>query len=126
VLSCPRCGEGLERALDGVSTCMCCRGLWIASAVLEVAFGNPGWPLGQPLWWRSAIECPACALEGQQTLMSARMSDDVIVDQCAAHGVWLDHGELGRLMGGAADELAALRVQLARVQPRVTPSPHGS
>jgi Zn-finger nucleic acid-binding protein len=117
-LSCPRCGDVLERALDGVSTCLCCRGLWIAPPVLDAAFGNSRWPLGQPLWWRTAIACPACALEGQQTSMAARMSDDVIVDHCATHGVWLDRGELRRLTGGDDDELATLRALLARSQPR--------
>jgi Zn-finger nucleic acid-binding protein len=41
----------------------------------------------------------------------------VIVDQCPEHGVWLDRGELGRLMGVAADELAALRDRLAATAP---------
>jgi Zn-finger nucleic acid-binding protein len=107
----------LDRAFEGVSTCLRCEGLWIGPATLDAAFGNPRWPGGQALWWRNAIDCPECAFEGKQTLMSARMSSDVIVDQCAEHGVWLDRGELGRLMGGAVDELEALRERLAVMAP---------
>jgi Zn-finger nucleic acid-binding protein len=116
-LVCPRCGEMLDRAFEGVSTCPRCEGLWIGPATLDAAFGNPRWPGGQALWWRNAIDCPECAFEGKQTLMSARMSSDVIVDQCGEHGVWLDRGELGRLMGGAVDELEALRERLAVMAP---------
>jgi len=92
-------------------------GLWIGPATLDAAFGNPRWPGGQALWWRNAIDCPECAFDGKQVVMSARMSSDVIVDQCAEHGVWLDRGELGRLMGGAVDELEALRERLAVMAP---------
>jgi len=98
-LLCPRCGEMLERALDGAWSCLRCEGLWIGPAALDAAFGDPRWPPGHAMWWRNSIECPECALEGKATLMTARMSSDVIVDQCADHGVWLDRGELGRLMG---------------------------
>lgn len=114
---CPRCGEVLDRAFEGVSTCLRCEGLWIAPATLDAAFGNPCWPSGNVMWWRNSIECPECALEGKATVMSARMSSDVIVDQCAEHGVWLDRGELGRLMGVAGDELGALRSRVQAMAP---------
>jgi Zn-finger nucleic acid-binding protein len=116
-LLCPRCGEVLDRAFEGVSSCLRCEGLWIAPATLDAAFGNPRWPNGNAMWWRNSIECPECTFEGKPTLMAARMSSDVIVDQCAEHGVWLDRGELGRLMGVAADELGALRDRLAATAP---------
>jgi Zn-finger nucleic acid-binding protein len=103
----------LDRAFEGVSSCLRCEGLWIAPATLDAAFGNPRWPSGTTLWWRNSVECPECAFEGKTTLMAARLSNDVLVDQCPEHGVWLDRGELGRLMGGATDELAALRDRLA-------------
>ncbi|HET9623291.1 MAG TPA: zf-TFIIB domain-containing protein [Kofleriaceae bacterium] len=116
-LLCPRCGELLTRALEGVSSCVRCEGLWIAPATLDAAFGNPRWPVGQTLWWRSTLDCPECAFEGKQTLMTARMANDVLVDQCPDHGLWLDRGELARLMGAAVDDLAALRARLAVVAP---------
>ncbi len=107
----------LDRAFDGVSSCLRCEGLWIAPATLDAAFGNPRWPTGHTLWWRNSLDCPECAFEGKSTLMAARMSNDVLVDQCPEHGVWLDRGELGRLMGVPTDELAALRDRLAVMAP---------
>jgi len=107
----------LDRAFDGVSSCLRCEGLWIAPATLDAAFGNPRWPAGHTLWWRNSLDCPECAFEGKSTLMAARMSNDVLVDQCPEHGVWLDRGELGRLMGVPTNELAALRDRLAVMAP---------
>jgi Zn-finger nucleic acid-binding protein len=107
----------LDPTLEGISTCLRCEGIWIAPATLDAAFGSPRWPAGQTLWWRTPIECPDCAFDGVSTLMTTRMSSDVIVDQCAQHGVWLDRGELGRLMGAGSDELEALRARLAVIAP---------
>jgi Zn-finger nucleic acid-binding protein len=107
----------LDHAFEGVSSCLHCEGLWIAPVTLDAAFGNPRWPNGNAMWWRNSIECPECTFEGKATVMAARMSSDVIVDQCPEHGVWLDRGELGRLMGVAADELGALRDRLAATAP---------
>jgi len=117
LLLCPRCAEMLDRAFEGVWPCPRCEGLWIAPATLDAAFGDPRWPPGHAMWWRNSIECPECAVEGKATVMTARMSRDVIVDQCADHGVWLDRGELGRLMGTGDDELGALRARLAASAP---------
>ena len=114
---CPRCGELLDPTFEGVSSCLRCEGLWVSPAALDAAFGDPRWPAGQTLWWRNSIECPECAFEGMTTLMTARRSSDVIVDQCPAHGIWLDRGELGRLMGAPTNELAALCTRLAAIAP---------
>ena len=114
---CPRCGELLDPTHEAVSSCLRCEGLWISPATLDAAFTDPRWPAGQALWWRNPIECPECAFEGRATVMTARRSSDVIVDQCPDHGVWLDRGELGRLMGAPADELEALRARLAVIAP---------
>jgi Zn-finger nucleic acid-binding protein len=107
----------LDRAFEGVCSCLRCEGLWISPATLDAAFGNPAWPAGQTLWWRNSIECPECAFDGASTPMTARMSGDVIVDQCQDHGVWLDRGELGRLMGTPEGELEALRARLLAIAP---------
>jgi Zn-finger nucleic acid-binding protein len=116
-LLCPRCGETLSQVLEGVSSCLRCEGLWIAQGTLDVAFGDPQWPGGQVQWWRSSLDCPECTSDGHQTLMTARMSRDVLVDHCSEHGVWLDRGELGRLMGTTSNELAVLRERLALASP---------
>jgi Zn-finger nucleic acid-binding protein len=46
--------------------------------------------------------------------MAAVIASDTLVDRCATHGVWLDAGELGRLLNApATEELTALYRQLA-------------
>lgn len=116
-LQCPRCAEMLDRAFEGVAVCPRCQGAWIAQATLDTAFGNPRWPPGQNVWWQDELECPECAASGTKSMMSARSSNEVMVDACATHGVWLDRGELGRLMSLAtdADELLELRRKIAAV-----------
>lgn len=116
-LPCPRCGDMLDRVFEGVAVCPRCQGAWIAQAALDTAFGNPRWPPGQSMWWQDALECPECASTGTKSKMSARSSNEVIVDACATHGVWLDRGELGRLMSLTtdADELLELRRRIAAV-----------
>jgi len=115
-LLCPRCGEILERAFHSVFACLRCEGVWLAPVTIEKAFGTPRWPEGQSAWWRSSLNCPECAADGKTQLMSAVMSNDVLVDRCLTHGLWLDRGELGRLMGSdrtdGGDELAALHEAL--------------
>lgn len=113
-LLCPRCGEVLERAFDAVHVCLRCEGLWIAPVSLEKAFGTARWPQAQALWWRDALACPECAVAGATTTMSAAAAGRILIDRCGRHGLWLDRGELGRLLGdGAAadgdDDLAVLR-----------------
>ncbi len=120
-LLCPRCGEMLDRAFDAVLVCLRCEGVWIAPVSLEKAFGSPKWPVAQSMWWRNSLECPECAAQGVAMVMDAAMSGHVLIDRCTSHGVWLDRGELGRLMGGATDDdagdddLEALRGKLAAV-----------
>jgi len=114
---CPRCGEILDPAFAGISSCLRCEGLWISPAALDPSFRAPAWPPGESRWWRRSIECPDCAFEGKRTMMAARVSCDVIVDHCPDHGLWLDRGELARLMGVATDKLAALRARLAAIAP---------
>lgn len=121
-LLCPRCGEMLERAFEAVLTCLRCEGLWIAPAVLEQAFGDPRWPRGPSMWWRSALECPECASGGETRPMTAVNAGEVVVDRCASHGLWLDRTELFRLLEptrggdpgaeGPSPDLAALRAHL--------------
>lgn len=117
-LLCPRCGDLLERAFDAVHVCMRCEGVWIPPLSLEKAFGDPQWPGGRNAWWRNVLACPECATEGSQTTLSAVTIGSLIADRCHSQGLWLDRGELGRLMGGSTaddrgdDDLAALRERL--------------
>ncbi|MEO8701735.1 MAG: hypothetical protein ABI867_16935 [Kofleriaceae bacterium] len=120
-LLCPRCGEMLDRAFDAVLVCLRCEGVWAANLSIEKAFGDRAWPHGKNTWWRSAVNCPECAADGAENLMDAQMVETVIIDRCRAHGLWLDRGELGRLLGGTRDDqgnadLAILRERLKVVE----------
>ncbi len=116
-LLCPRCAEMLDRAFEGVAVCPRCQGAWIGQATLDTAFDNPRWPPGQSMWWADQLECPECAVAGASSKLSARSSAGVMVDACSTHGLWLDRGELGRLMSlpSEADELPELRRRIAAV-----------
>lgn len=118
-LLCPRCGEMLEAVFAGVAACMQCQGAWIAQPTLENAFGNRRWPVGQSMWWHDELECPECLISGIVTKMNARGSGDVRVDACASHGLWLDRGELTRLLGldTDTDELLELQHRISASAP---------
>ena len=122
LLLCPRCAEALDRVFGGVAVCVGCQGAWISQNALDVAFGNPRWPAGQNMWWHAALDCPECKTANVTTRMDARSADGIMVDVCASHGVWLDHGELARLMKleKGADELLALQRKVNAV-----PDPDG-
>ena len=116
-LQCPRCADRLDRLHEGIAVCPRCQGAWIGQAALDTAFGNPRWPSGQSVWWQDELPCPECGAAGRKSKMSARSSNEVVVDACPIHGLWLDRGELGRLMSLAtdADELLELRRRIAAV-----------
>lgn len=116
ILFCPRCNELLDPVDFGVDTCPRCEGFWIGNSVLDLS--GRKWPAGPQAWWRNALRCPVCQAQGIATTMNARTSNEVIVDQCFAHGVWLDRGELSRVMRDpAVEELSKLREHLAALEP---------
>jgi Zn-finger nucleic acid-binding protein len=108
---CPRCGDVLDEVFESVSACVRCAGLWLAQPAIERAFHDPEWPPGPTAWWGREVRCPVCMSEGQLTVMEPRVDGNVVVDRCPSHGVWLDAGELGRVLG-VADGLAVLYVTL--------------
>jgi Zn-finger nucleic acid-binding protein len=109
----------LDLVFGGVAVCPRCQGAWINQGTLDTAFGNPRWPQGQNMWWHAELEGPECATVGTRTKMDARSANDVMVDLCPSHGLWLDQGELGRLMGleAGADELLELQKRVTAVAP---------
>jgi Zn-finger nucleic acid-binding protein len=62
-----------------------------------------------PLEPLDELPCPVCG-----RVMRVVRRGGVSVDTCAAHGVWLDVGELDRLLEGASDR--GRRVSLARAE----------
>ena len=55
------------------------------------------------------------APSGVPDAMSPRLANDMLVDRCPNHGAWLDHGELGRLIG--APNVVELEAFFERVRP---------
>jgi Zn-finger nucleic acid-binding protein len=111
---CPACGRGsLEPAqLGALGTLECCRscgGLWANAAALgELLEAAAGGVLGfEPrevdLLWEgeqtparpSYLRCPQCA---EMMVRRAHTGAKVVLDVCTAHGLWLDRGELPRLL----------------------------
>ncbi|MEJ7600353.1 MAG: zf-TFIIB domain-containing protein [Kofleriaceae bacterium] len=119
MLSCPRCGEILDRGLDRIRCCLRCEGVWLPHTTLDAAFGDARWPGGQAQWWRNAIECPDCATEGVKQLLEARVAKGVLFDRCHTHGIWLDRSELGRLMETTGDEVVELQRRLSLPQEEI-------
>jgi Zn-finger nucleic acid-binding protein len=119
LLICPRCEEMLDRVFAGVAACPRCHGAWITHTTLDVAFGNPRWPPGQNMWWHAELDCPECKCEGSIRRMDARSAGGVMADVCPSHGLWLDHGELARLMKleRGSDELLELQKKVSTVAP---------
>lgn len=67
-------------------------------SAVERAFGTTQWPLGPSAWWRRELACPACAVGDRTTDMVQVQVAGMLVDRCREHGIWLDAGELGRLL----------------------------
>lgn len=114
-IECPRCGENLTRVSAGVEACARCEGIWLPAMAVEQAFGTTMWPPGPGAWWRRELTCPACQLEGQGNVMTPIMHDNFLVDRCHVHGVWLDAGELGRLL--RAPQAVELETFYERLRP---------
>ena len=105
-MDCPICREPLivaERQSIELDVCPWCRGLWFDVGELELLAGKLGrsLELGETAFEPAATEekarrCPRCdkAMEKVLVGVSARL----MLDRCAAHGFWFDHGELGALM----------------------------
>ena len=141
-LDCPRCGLELERLHDGAATCLRCQGAWLPATVLELVFGHTHWPGGTSMWWHNRVRCPECTRAGvprDRAIMQARSAHGVIVDRCAQHGLWLDAGELSRLLAdpvppgeqdaGPTDNeagLRELRERLAMLAPAIDPARRGA
>jgi Zn-finger nucleic acid-binding protein len=112
-LSCPRCSEELQALALGTTSvheCSACGGLWLspvsmqklvdvreahASVVSVLAARVPTAPTA-PETVRY-IPCPKC--KSLMNRVNFAKSSGVVIDVCKADGVWLDRGELQRVVG---------------------------
>ena len=111
--SCPRCREKMQALTLGATTvreCAACGGLWLDPESLQRLADGREERAGvvSALAVRAAtvtaprdvvryVPCPRC-----EKLMNRRnfaQSSGVVLDVCARHGVWLDRGELERVLG---------------------------
>jgi Zn-finger nucleic acid-binding protein len=112
-LPCPRCREPMQALRLGGTTareCSACGGLWLDPASLQrlsdareeradvvgVLAGRLPTAAAPPDLVRY-VPCPCC-----RKLMNRKnfaQSSGVVLDVCAKHGVWLDRGELERVLG---------------------------
>ncbi len=112
-LSCPRCGESLQALRLGSTTvreCSACGGLWVDPPSLqklcdareEHAGVTSALEARVPVGAGAQdtvryIPCPKC--KKLMNRVNFAHTSGVIMDICKADGVWLDRGELQRVVG---------------------------
>jgi Zn-finger nucleic acid-binding protein len=122
-VDCPVCRQALivvEREKIELDWCLECRGLWFDEGELEILAERSGRRLdphdvgdssGVPVT-EKARRCPRCRRKMQKVFVGP--DRPVLVDRCGEHGLWLDRGELGKIMRqltstGTSDEALILR-----------------
>jgi uncharacterized protein len=107
-MNCPVCREPLvvvERDSIELDWCPWCKGLWFDAGEIELLAERFEGVHGPDLASLAAVEideavrpCPRC--EVAMAKVGAGDSPRVVIDRCPrGHGMWLDHGELGTLLG---------------------------
>ena len=115
-LVCPRCREPMQALRLGATTareCSACGGLWLDPASLQrlsdqreehadvvsmLALRTPTVPTPPDVV--RYVPCPVC--EKLMNRKNFAQSSGVVLDVCTHHGVWLDRGELERVLGFVA------------------------
>lgn len=110
-MDCPKCGGRLlSREIGGVVVDQCeqCHGIWMELGELPavIAFHRQqskeaALPDGEgaPVYDAISAPCPRCGGEGKMTRLTNLQDSSVIMDSCpVCYGVWLDGGELQKLM----------------------------
>jgi Zn-finger nucleic acid-binding protein len=132
-LRCPRCRADLRRQALGpnqVERCHGCHGVWIAAAefnelmndldrreavrVRELPHREPDEPI-------TYLACPRCS-ETMARRNFGRTSG-IMVDTCKKHGIWLDRGELRRVVDHLAQRATPESAADGRSAPARRPMP---
>lgn len=111
-MDCPACAQPLvvvEREGIELDWCLSCRGLWFDEGELEILADKAGRRLeAEDIGVRSgagrsetARICPRCGKRMEKAVVVGL--EPVLVDRCPEHGIWLDRGELGRILGQLAE-----------------------
>jgi Zn-finger nucleic acid-binding protein len=113
---CPRCSGPLDNSADGLG-CARCHGVLMEIAAFKerlqpAAHGRAQVPALTVRHDRARhLACPVC-----RTPMAKVMLEAIDLDRCDEHGVWLDRGELARVVSTVEllvdqERVAALRAQ---------------
>lgn len=107
-LRCPRCRADLRRQAVGpnqVERCQACHGVWIAAAEFNELMNDLDrreavrvreLPHRAPDEAVTYLACPRC----DETMAQRNFgrTSGILVDTCKKHGIWLDRGELRRVV----------------------------
>jgi Zn-finger nucleic acid-binding protein len=121
---CPRCGVDLMDARSA-SSCPQCKGLWLREDILTemVITMLPVPTVGRLVFAPTAqdkrVACPSC----HQPMVLTTLAD-VVVDRCAAHGVWFDREELEQVLRRSATP-SAIGALFAELDTSRVPSSRG-
>ncbi len=113
-MRCPACKSPLvvvERQAIEVDWCLECRGLWFDGGEMELLGQKAGRRLEtEDLGRRTGDSvspgrrrCPRCRRRMERVTLTLEApgpgaAKRVEIDRCPEHGIWLDRGELGRIM----------------------------
>jgi Zn-finger nucleic acid-binding protein len=111
-VDCPVCREPLivaERGGIELDVCLWCHGLWFDAGELELLSEK----LGRDLTVKEgSLErvptsekprpCPRCDKPMDKVVFGTAAR--VLLDRCAVHGLWFDHGEMGALIRQLAEK----------------------
>ena len=103
-MKCPQCSDillTLEFDRIEIDYCPGCRGVWLDAGELGILLerdGNEALLLSAPgtvRWKEKKRACPICSRGMEKVLMTG---SDVLLDECPAHGLWFDGGELSKIL----------------------------
>lgn len=110
-MKCPACKSPLivvERECIEVDWCPDCHGIWFDRGELAILADKAGKTLdpatiGKPVDKHSERRrrCPRCHHRMEKIAPTA--NEDILLDRCPEHGLWLDAGELQTLMQSLPD-----------------------
>jgi uncharacterized protein len=107
-LHCPACRTPLivvEREGIEVDCCPTCRGIWFDEGELELLGESAGVTMSPSSLFAAGgrpgrRRCPRCSVRMELLDAAELQGRSVEVDRCPEHGLWLDRGELGRILRG--------------------------
>lgn len=105
-MDCPVCREPLivaEREGIELDVCPWCHGLWFDAGELALLSEKLGrslrvseGSLERTETSEKLRDCPRCDRAMEKVMLGT--SPRMVLDRCAGHGLWFDHGELGTLV----------------------------